>query len=253
MNNLVPLSGTQIANRAQAGAAATYAPPAVQQAMREIVVNYVHPGESAEDRTIVLRTWARETAAYPAEIVTEALNRLLRTNPRAPFRPCIADVLKACDQVRERWAAQIVEWYRQGNVEAVPDWCKPIVRDALSKAIKRELEDAIRWDYRGRPPYGITDGDHARWAVAQRLGRLDRWPSDILDDAGIAHGDALTELDKRIKAAKADDDQRAARAAAEAGLCGHYGSRWFRMTRDERERLIVEEVVAQAAKSECAA
>jgi hypothetical protein len=203
MNSLIPFAGKQVAKLQQAGAVTTNAlAPAVKQAMRELIVCYSAPGESTEDRALVLQVWAREVASYMPEIVAEAMLKLLRENPRAPFRPCVKDVLDYCCKVQSKHVRVIAAWYLGWSDDEPPAWVQSMVR----KVLENEMKDiSTRYD----PPseyesaldmlWGITRPMHRGWKLAQTIGkRLADWPEDLLAEHGVLTGARLQDVSDRV-------------------------------------------------------
>jgi hypothetical protein len=202
-NILIPFGSNAVAKQTQAGAITVA--PAVQQVMRELFVCYVQQGESTEDRATVLTVWARETAEHPPEIVAEALHELLRNNPRAPFRPCLKDVLDYCGRTRRKYEGHISSWYRGGKQEP-PAWCKHIVRGVLAGMLRNWRENYI--DLQGhaisKGESCLTDQEWAAMKVAEKIGdAIDRWPRDLLDEHGVAYGAELARIRQKIADAHA--------------------------------------------------
>lgn len=249
MRALVPYAGNQVAKPEQGGAIATPMAPAVKQAIRELIVCYTAPGESTEDRALVIQVWARETSEFAPEIVADGMHDLLRTNPRAPFRPSIKDVIDYCEKHRKAAKKRAREWYAGKSDERPAGWVD--IRDELDTemtwAVEREHYESRRKAYQT-----VTADEYQRWKAANGLStKIDRWPADLLAKHGIPMGAEFRRIGDAIEAEEAERDRKWRRqqqrnAAMCAAMCrvNVTSWEWMEKTEAERDRLVAD-VVAQ--------
>lgn len=200
--------------------------PAVQvrEAMLDLFADCARQaGEVDEDRKRVLATWNRETSEFEPEIRAEVFRRLLRHNPRNPFRPTVQDIVTRCEVVQREWADRIKKRYVEGSAEELPAWCSRLTNEVLrgcleswAEAAKRELQPFQHWNSasererqylrRGefsRYPPEFTDRDRVGWFMVgkRRLGvPIADWPADLLQEFDVPTGNELARLRALVEA-----------------------------------------------------
>jgi hypothetical protein len=202
MSALVPFTGKQVGTPTNTGSKVTITAP-VKQAMDKLVVCYApQPGETAEDRGLMLRTWAEETVEFRPEIVSEALHKLLRENPRAPFRPCLKDVIDYCHKVQKAWLSRVDGWYFGWSDVELPSWCAgSFSLQQLGASMKLRADNCnATEDETTRDLYwGITPDQRRGWKLANDIGkRLADWPRELLKKYGVLSGENLDLVSARI-------------------------------------------------------
>lgn len=256
-NEIIPFNGRALSKQEQTGGAVTFrVTEAVKQVMREVIVCYAAPGETTEDRALVVGVWARETAEYPQEVVQAAFRYLLRHNPRAPWRPSLKDIIDRCDWEMAETERTIHQWYKGGNCAEPPAWSKPLVRKALAKVVVEFRSKHV--SYNGSPNGngykrdGLSDQDFLGWKLAKEIGnRVNLWPHDLLDEFGVYYGDKLEAVAKRIadieaERARREEEQRAEREKFEL-------ERWEQQKREaKRAQLTAEAREAALARPDVA-
>jgi hypothetical protein len=178
---IVPVERTTVAERR----GTTVALP-VQDGIQDLLVAYPpHPGEESVDRVRLARIWARETAEFETEIVTEALRDLLTNNRRNPFRPSVQDIVERCRSVRRQWSDRARRYYLAESEDAPPAWCSRIMLEGLHDKLS-ELSLGALWELRTRRAdwLFLSDSEYIGWRMAKSIGpRLSEWPTDLLAES----------------------------------------------------------------------
>src|SRR5262245_31906086 len=171
--------------------------PTVREGIHDILVACPpHPGEDGVDRVRLARIWARETAEFEPEIVTEALHNLLIDNPRNPFRPSVEDIVKRCRSIRRQWGDRITRYYRAQSDAVSSAW-----GENLTAAVLRAELERLSRDKHPCPFPGVSDIELRGLRIANLIGsRITEWPPDLLADFGVPSGNERDRIQAIVDA-----------------------------------------------------
>jgi hypothetical protein len=172
-----------------------------------------------------VRIWARETEEFGPEIVGDALRKLMRNNPRNPFRPSVQDIIAAAQSVLAQWSEHIERSYlpeasnlssryllprRLPEVGEPPaSWSARVTIDVLRPRLEEmasRYSSAITEGASSARPSAITAAEYIGGRLAKDIGpRLAQWADDLLAEFGVLTGLAFAKVQRL---ANAEEEER---------------------------------------------